>query len=48
MTVVNSLQKVYIVTLDTRPFMVDALQDLSLEYYINNNNIKLENYSIQV
>jgi hypothetical protein len=49
MTIVNSSQKVYIATLDTQPFMVDALHDLSLKYDISNNNSKLEeDYSIQV
>jgi hypothetical protein len=48
MAIVNSSQKAHIVTLDTQPFMVDALHDLSLKYGINNNNSKLEDYSIQV
>jgi hypothetical protein len=48
MAIANSSQKAHIVTLDTQPFMVDALHDLSFQYNINNNNSKLEDYSIQV
>jgi hypothetical protein len=48
MAIVNSSQMAHIVTLDTQPFMVDALHDLSLKYDINNNNSKLKDYSIQV
>ena len=51
MTITNSSsQKAHIVTLDTQPFMVDALHNLSLKYNINNNNnnSKLENYTSQV
>ena len=48
MAIANSSQNAHIATLDTQPFMVDALRDLSLKYDINNNNSKLEDYSIQV
>ncbi|KAG2197320.1 hypothetical protein INT46_005646 [Mucor plumbeus] len=44
----NSSQKAHIVVLDTQPFMVDALHDLSFQYDISINNSKLEDYSIQV
>jgi hypothetical protein len=47
-TIANGSQKAHIVTLDIQPFMVDALHDLSLKYAINNNNSKLEDYSIQI
>jgi hypothetical protein len=38
----------HIVALDTQPFMVDALHNLSFQYDISSNNSKLEDYSIQV
>jgi hypothetical protein len=46
--VANSSQMANIDTFDTQPFMVDALHNLFLKYDINNNNSKLEDYSIQV
>ena len=48
MAIANSFQMAHIVLLDTQPFLADALHDLSLKYDINNNNSKLEEYSIQV
>jgi hypothetical protein len=48
MAIANSSQKAHIAILDTQPFLADALHDLSLKYDINNNNSKLEGYSIQV
>jgi predicted YcjX-like family ATPase len=48
MTTGNSSQKTHIATFDTQLFMVDALQGLSLKYYVNSNNSKLKDYSIQV
>jgi hypothetical protein len=48
MAIANSSRKAHIATLDTQPFMVDALHDLSLKYDVNNNKSKLEDYSIQV
>ena len=47
--IADSSRKAHIDTLDIQSFfMVDTLHDLSLKYYINNNNSKLEDYSIQV
>jgi hypothetical protein len=48
MAIVNSSQKAHIVALDTQPFTVDALHDLSFQYDISNDNSKLEDHSIQV
>ena len=45
MTIVNSSRKAHIATLDTQPFMVDALHILSLKYDINNNSLKLKDHS---
>jgi hypothetical protein len=48
MAIANSSQKTHIATFVTQPFMVDALHDSSFKYDINNNNSKLEDYSIEV
>jgi hypothetical protein len=48
MAIVNNSQKAHIAPPNTQSVMVDALHDLSSKYDINNNNSKLENYSIQV
>jgi hypothetical protein len=44
----SSSQMTNIAILDIKFLMIDALHDLSLKYYVNNNNSKLDDYSIQV
>ena len=46
--IANSSQETHIATFVTQPFMINASHDSSFKYNINNNNSKLEDYSIEV
>jgi hypothetical protein len=48
MAIASNSQMAHIVALDTQPFMVVVLHNLSFKYDINNNNSKLEDYFTQV